>query len=178
MTLSRRSLWRSGVLAVVVAASLSIKTQAEMHFEVRPLGGTNSVGSAEQGSNEIQAVKEALPEIQTKRAQQQRSSTNLRRRIEGLLIPEVSVREASVMDVIDFLRGQGQTLSVDKTPINVIWEAPEETKTAKVTLSLREVPLADALTYVTESVGLRYRVDAYAIVIYIPPPTTPPHAKP
>jgi general secretion pathway protein D len=83
-----------------------------------------------------------------------------------------------VSEVVDFLKEQARTLSADKASINVVWEAPEETKTAKVTLSLREVPLADALKYVTESVGLRYRVDAHAIVIYIPPPGAPPHAKP
>lgn len=208
MMRSRRIFWcYGGVLALVAASVLGVKAQAEMQFEVKPLGGANTATSTEQQSSEIQAIdllrrtghydeaearglqilkqkpddptiKRLLAEIQSERGRQQSSSASLRRRIESLVIPEVNVRGASVIEVVDFLKEQGQTLSVDKAPINIVWEAPEETKTAKVTMSLREVPLAEALRYVTESVGLRYRVDAHAIVIYIPPPAAPPHAKP
>ena len=37
-------------------------------------------------------------------------------------------------------------------------------------MNLRHVPLADVLKYVTESAGLRYRVDPHAVVIYQAPP--------
>lgn len=208
MTRNRRRFWCCGVLVVVVACILSVKTQAGMQFEVRPLGGTYT----EEQPNEIQAInslrrnglydeaearclqilkqkpddptiKRLLAEIQSERGQQQNLSASLKRRIESVVIPEVNVREASIIEVIDFLKEQSQTLSADKAPINVVWEAPEEVKTAKVTLNLRNVPLADALKYVTESAGLRYRLDAHAVVIYRPPPAAlrnapPPNAKP
>jgi predicted DNA-binding ribbon-helix-helix protein len=207
MTRSRATFLGCIVLTFIGASVLRVSAQAAMEFETKPLGGTNVPAPSDQWSTEIQvinllrqtghygeaearcrrilrqkpddpAMKRLLADIQTERAQQQNLSASMRRKIESLVIPEVSVREASVSEVVDFLKEQAQTLSVDKDPINVVWEAPEETKTAKVTLSLREVPLADALRYVTESVGLRYRVDAHAIVIYIPPPAAPPHAKP
>ena len=178
-----------------------------MEFETKPLGGTNVPAPSDQLSSEVQVInllrqtghydeaearcrrilgrkpddpvmKQLLADIQTERAQQQNLAASLREKIESLVVPEISVREASVSEVVNFLKEQAQTLTADKATINVVWEAPEETKTAKVTLSLREVPLAEALRYVTESVGLRYRVDAHAIVIYIPPPAAPPHAKP
>ena len=46
-------------------------------------------------------------------------------------------------------------------------------KAAKVTLNLHSIPLGDVLKYVTESAGLRYRVDPHAIVIYKPLPIAP-----
>jgi type II secretory pathway component GspD/PulD (secretin) len=53
-----------------------------------------------------------------------------------------------------------------------------QAESQKVTLNLRSVPLADVLKYVTESAGLRYRVDPHAVVIYQPPPAVPAEASP
>ncbi|HUJ08681.1 MAG TPA: hypothetical protein VL171_01520 [Verrucomicrobiae bacterium] len=129
------------------------------------------------------SVRTLLVEIESERGQQKNTRASLKRKIESLVIPEVNVREASLVDVMDFLQKQGQTLSADKAPINFVWQVPEQAKTAKVTLSLHDVPLADALKYVTQSCGLRYRVDPHAIVIFQPVPAPPanspsPHAKP
>jgi hypothetical protein len=206
MTRSRTRFLRGVISTLLFAPFLSIAVRAAMEFETKPLGGASTAISSGQQSNEVDvinafrraghydeaeaqclqalqqtpndpAIKRLLTQIETERAQQRNASASLRRRIEGVIVPEVNVREASVSEVIDFLKEQAQTLSANKSPVNVVWEAPEQTKTAKVTLSLHEVPLTDALKYVTESVGLHYRVDAHAIVIYRPP-ATPPHAKP
>jgi len=94
------------------------------------------------------------------------SSTALRETLEETIIPEVNFREARVADVIEFLRTESQKISGAENPINFVWEAPEDFKSVKVTLSLRQVPLADALKYVTVLCGLRYRVDPHAVVVY------------
>lgn len=120
-------------------------------------------------------VKRLLGEIQDLK-RQQNAPADLKGRLQGTVIPELNVRDAAVVDVIDFLQAEGQKNSKDKTPINFVWQAPENVKTAKVTLSLRKVPLADMLKYVTESVGLRYRVDAHAVVIYQAAPSAPKEA--
>jgi hypothetical protein len=128
------------------------------------------------------AAKQLLAEIQQKR-REGRPSGDLRQQLNETIIPEVSVREAPVIDVIEYLIEQSQKLSGDPSPINLVWQAPEDAKAAKVTLSLRKIPFADVLKYVTEIAGLRYRIDAHAIVIYKPGPTAsknapPPNAKP
>jgi len=128
------------------------------------------------------AVKQLLGEIQQKRRERD-GSGNLRHELDETIIPEVSVRDATVNDVVESLRAQSQKLSGGKPPLNIVWEAPEDAKTAKVTLNLRQIPLGDALKYVTEIAGLRYRVDPHAIVIFKPLPTAPkdsppPNAKP
>jgi len=176
-----------------------------MQIEARSLGGsaTNDIPAInslkrqglydEAGARCLQALqqkpddptlKRLLTEIETERGRQQNAPQSLKRKLETLIVPEVNVREATVGDVVEFLQNQGQTLSEDKSPINMVWQAPEEAKTAKVTLNLRDVPLADALKYVTQSAGLRYRVDPHAIVFYSVSPATPgksapsSHAKP
>jgi hypothetical protein len=116
------------------------------------------------------AARQLLSEIQQKQRDQ---PGDLRRRLKETVIPEISVRETPVIDVIVFLREQSRKLSPDKTPLNLVWQAPEESKAVKVTLNLRQIPLADALRYLTEIAGLRYRVDPHAVVIYKPLPTAP-----
>jgi hypothetical protein len=104
--------------------------------------------------------------------------TTLRDALDTIIIPEVNVRGAGVTEVIEFLQTESQKVSGAENPINFVWQAPDNLKTAKVTLNLRRVPLADVLKYVTESVGLRYRVDAHAVVIYQPPPAMPTESSP
>lgn len=130
----------------------------------------------EQRPNEP-TVKQLLGEIQDRR-RQQNPSADLKHKLEDIIIPEVIVRDAAAADVIDLLQAETQKRSVDKTAINFVWQAPEEAKTAKVTLNLRNVPLADALKYVTDGVGLRYRVDAHAVVIFKPLPAASKESGP
>jgi hypothetical protein len=59
-----------------------------------------------------------------------------------------------------------------------VWQAPEASKVAKITLNLHNIPLGDVLRYVTESAGLRYRADTHAVVIYKPLPTAPKDSAP
>jgi len=193
------------VLALALTLVPNVRSRAEMQIEARALGGgaTNDIQAinslkhqglydeaearclqALQQKPDDATLKRLLTEIETERGRQQNAPQSLKRKIETLIVPEVNVREATVGDVVEFLQNQGQTLSEDKAPINIVWQAPEEAKTTKVTLNLRDVPLADALKYVTQSAGLRYRVDPHAIVIYSVSPVTPgksapsSHAKP
>src|SRR5579862_3144725 len=122
-------------------------------------------------------VKRLLGEIQDLK-RQQNGPADLKGRLQEIVIPELNVRDAAVVDVIDFLQAEGQKRSKDKTPLNFVWQAPENAKVAKITLNLRKVPLADVLKYVTDGAGLRYRVDAHAVVIYQALPTTPKDSVP
>jgi len=123
------------------------------------------------------AAQRLLAEIEDKK-HPRNPRANLKGQIDNIIIPEVNVRGAGVADVIEFLQAESQKVSGAGIPINFVWQAPDNLKTAKVTLNLRRVSLADVLKYVTESVGLRYRVDAYAVVICQPPPVTPTESSP
>jgi hypothetical protein len=118
-----------------------------------------------------------LAEIEYTKYQAQ-SSTALRETLDEIVIPEVNFRGAGAADVIEFLQTESQKVSGANRPINIVWQAPEAAKTAKVTLNLRGIPLTDVLKYVTESAGLRYRVDPHAIVIYQPQPAVATESSP
>ena len=196
-----------GTLALITAPFAGWNCLAAMNSQSTQLGGgTNAVAPTEEQSPEIQVImalertgqydeaearciqileqkpndqvaKRFLSEIQDRR-RQQKPPADLKHKLAGIVIPEVNVREAAVADVIDSLQTEAQKRSADRTPINFVWQAPEESKTAKVTLILRSVPLTDVLKYVTELAGLRYRVDAHAVVIYKPVPAAPKGSAP
>jgi hypothetical protein len=130
----------------------------------------------QQNPNDADA-KRLLAEVEDTK-QKPASFAALRETLEEIVIPEVNFRGAGVVEVIDYLQTESQKVSGSENPINFVWEAPESSKTAKVTLNLRGVPLADVLKYVTESAGLRYRVDPHAVVIYQPPAARQTEASP
>jgi hypothetical protein len=124
------------------------------------------------------SAQRLLKEIQEKRkATGPESAVGLRLRLEKMVLPEVNVREAAPQDVIAFLQDKATQLSPKDSPVNFVWQVAGDKPLPKVTLSLRQVPLLDVIRYVMELTGLRYRVDAHAVVIYRPEPT-PAAAKP
>src|SRR6266850_1968950 len=174
------------VLALTTAPFPGWNRLVAMDSEYTKLGGgTNAVALTEEQSREMQVImalertgrydeaearcvrileqrpndqvaQRFLNEIQDRR-RQQNPSADLRHTLEQIIIPEVNVREAAVGDVIDYLQTEGQKRSADKTPINLVWLAPEASKAVKATLILRSVPFTDVLKYVTDIAGLRYR---------------------
>ena len=173
------AMWAAGEAAGTASRSVKLTDDqmGEMLQGAILLARMGLYDEAEQQCNKILAqepkqptVKQLLDEIQEKK-RQQNSSSDLRHKLDDITIHELNVRDATVMDVIGLLQTESQKVSADKTPINFVWQAPEASKTAKLTLNLHNIPLGDVLKYVTEGAGLRYRADAHAIVIYKPLPT-------
>ena len=161
------------------AAKLTDDQMGEMLQGAILLARMGLYDEAEQQCNKILAqdpkqptVKQLLDEIQEKK-HQQNSSSDLRRKLNDTMVSELNVRDTPVTDVIEILRAESAKVSADKTAINFVWQAPESSRAAKVTLNLHNLPLVDVLKYATESAGLRYRADAHAVVIYKPLPTVP-----
>jgi hypothetical protein len=166
------------------AAKLSDDQMGEMLQGAILLARMGLYDEAEQQCTKILAqepnqptVKQLLEEIQEKKRQQD-SSSDLKRKLDNTMIRELNVRDAPVTDVIEILRTESEKGSTDKTAINFVWQAPEASKAAKITLNLHNVPLGDVLKYVTEGAGLRYRADTHAVVIYKPLPTVPKDSAP
>jgi hypothetical protein len=166
------------------AAKLGDDQMGEMLQGAILLARMGLYDEAEQQCNKILAqepnqptVKQLLEEIQTKKRQQD-SFSDLKHKLDSIVIRELNVRDATVPDVIEILRAESEKASADKTAINFVWQAPEGSKATKVTLNLHNLPLGDVLKYVTEGAGLRYRADAHAVVIYKPLPIVPKDSAP
>jgi hypothetical protein len=117
-------------------------------------------------------VKQLLREIeeQKRRIYGQDPGYDLTRTLSDIIVPEIKFREANAVDVLDSLQKESRKLTADKSEINFVWQVPPDAKLPKITLNLKQVPMLEVIKYVTAIAKLRYRVDAHAIVIYLPEP--------
>jgi hypothetical protein len=129
-------------------------------------------------------AKQLLSEIQDKKRQTSRKvpGVDLKGKLNDIIVPELNVTEANAVDVIEFLRAESKRVSADKTEINFVWQVPPDGRLPKVSLNLKQIPLIDAIRYVTQLARLSYRVETHAVVIYVPekgaPSSAPSNAKP
>ena len=125
-------------------------------------------------------ISSLLREVQAKLKQRDQDPVRLlKRKLATIVFPSVQFRAAKPEEVIDFIRQESGKLADDKTEINFVWQVPADLVVPPITLNLKNIPLPEVLTYVTELAGLRYRVDPYAVIIYRPEPLqAEPHVKP
>jgi general secretion pathway protein D len=118
--------------------------------------------------------------------------TAILEKLNTIVIPEINYREAVVSDVITFLSEESRRLDPAKDGVNIVLSTgvsesaptstapppttpaeggatspptPEVFEGRKITLSLRNVPLVDALKYVTTLAELKYRVESSAVIV-------------
>lgn len=81
-----------------------------------------------------------------------------------VIIPAMEVREASLNECLDFIRNQSRELDPDKKGVNIILE-PGGDSSARITLSLKDVPVYEALRYCAELGHHKLTHDARSYVL-------------
>lgn len=110
----------------------------------------------------------------------------IQNKLNRTILPLVKVREATVRDLLDFLHAKSieldntesdplrkgvnmvvklETAPVPDAPAPDDPASPVSVSDTRITLSLTNIPLAEALRYVCELAGLKYRVEPHAVVI-------------
>jgi hypothetical protein len=167
---------------LAVAATNAVPSRVEQDrllSEATLLVAQNKYAEAEsrlQRLTELQPdnpyLRQTLADVKAKRAAEEKDSGRfLRKQLEQTRLPEVNCREANPQDVIAMMFQQAKN-------VNYVWMVPTDAKLSPVTLSMRDIPLADALRYVADLAGLRYRVDAKAVIIYRPESAPAKNAQP
>jgi len=78
-------------------------------------------------------------------------------------VSKVEFQEAPLADVVEYLRDASCTLDPEKKGINIILQMPPGVKPPAITLSLRNIPLLDVLSYVADIGGLNLVADDHAL---------------
>ncbi len=104
-----------------------------------------------------------MPEAPTRNSPSNQAATLA----ESLTVPQVVLDETPLPQVLQFLQQKSLDLDPDKKGLNLILNAPGDPSpdTIKITLTLRNVPLSEALRYVAELAGLKLRFDEDAAVL-------------
>ncbi len=88
-----------------------------------------------------------------------------------IIIPQVELSGASIEEALDFLRAKSRELDPDKQGINIIVKDGGVPADKRITLSLRDVPLPEALHYLAELSHMVAVYEPYAVVVrHIGPP--------
>lgn len=87
-----------------------------------------------------------------------------------IIFPNVMFAGASVDEAIEFLRIKSRDYdTIERDPskrgVNLILRAGSAPSTAQITLDLKDVPMVEALRYITELAGMKFKVEPYAVVV-------------
>jgi len=99
----------------------------------------------------------------------------IEQKLNRIIIPSLEFRDARLVDVIDFLIAKSQELDAQepdpaKKGISIVVDPSgslngQDPSQLPVTVRLSNIPMAGALKYVTQLVGMKYRVDEYAVFV-------------
>jgi thioredoxin-like negative regulator of GroEL len=90
--------------------------------------------------------------------------------IKQLILPSVSIKNATFVAALDFFK---QAAAKQSVSVSFVAQLPDAQLQHPVTLSLAQIPFLDALNYLCQLDGAVYKVDPYAIVITPKPAETP-----
>ena len=83
----------------------------------------------------------------------------------GMRLAKLEFREASVTEAVDFLRRKSVELDPEKKGINIVLRAPPDLAKIKITLSLTDVPLLEAVRYVANLAALIVEPEDSALLL-------------
>jgi len=99
-----------------------------------------------------------------------------RGQIEGVIVPKVEFKEATLDSVLEALKKNVAKLTDNKVMLNFVAQIPDEQlHTQTVTLSLTNVPFTEVLRYLGTVANVRFTFDKYAIIVK---PLAPANAAP
>ena len=92
--------------------------------------------------------------------------TKLKVQVEALMVPEVSLKNATLTSVLDYLPQLAEQVSGGEVKLSFVTKLPAGyADEANVTLSLRDVPYTELLRYIGEVAEVQFRIEKYAILV-------------
>jgi tetratricopeptide (TPR) repeat protein len=87
-----------------------------------------------------------------------------------IIFPAIQFRGATVEEAIEFLRVKSRELDTftdasGTKGVNILLRTGNAPSNASISLDLKEVPMSEALRYVTELAQMKYKVEAHAVLV-------------
>jgi len=86
----------------------------------------------------------------------------LEAQLKSLMLPRVELHDATFREALDFLKQQAAKQNVS---VSIVSQLSPEAMQKPITLSLSNVPFAEALRYLCETNAAKFSVEKYAVVI-------------
>ena len=96
-------------------------------------------------------------------------SLYLIQKLKTIRIPNLSLPGVTIEEAVEFLRLKSRDLDPETDPnrkgVNIIVKSGDTPSTAEIKLDLKDVPLDEALRYVTELAGMKFKVEPFAVLV-------------
>ena len=90
-------------------------------------------------------------------------------KLRSIVIPAVTLEDASIQAVVEFLREESRKLDPDHEGVNFLLHpslaAKQTTARGGITLNFGRMPLGEVVRYVCLAAGLEYKIDDNAVII-------------
>lgn len=91
-------------------------------------------------------------------------------KMQKIIFPQVQFQGAGIEEAVEFLRIKSRDFdNIEKDPtkkgVNLIIKPGTAPSTAQISLDLKDVPMAEALRYITELGGMKYKIEPFAVVV-------------
>ena len=99
-----------------------------------------------------------------------RGTQSINRKLDEIILPRVSFTDSTLREVVEAIREQAAELDNEAADpadrgVNIVLKLDETASTQTITLDLANLPLREALDYVTRLANLKIKVDPYAVLI-------------
>ena len=99
-----------------------------------------------------------------------KGSQAINNKLDTIIIPRIDFTDSSIKEALDFIKKRAADLDTgdsDNKGINIILKLKPGSLDASypITLSLSDVPLREALRYVTEAANLKIKIETHAVVV-------------
>ena len=94
------------------------------------------------------------------------ANSAVRKKLETIVIPTLTVEELPARQVFDLLIQAGRENDPDKVGVNVFFKCPRSALEKRVTVAFDKITLGDALLNLCKVCGLDYTVEEFAVSVF------------
>ena len=99
-----------------------------------------------------------------------REGAYLTEKMNQIIFPTVQFAGATIEEAIEYLRVKSRDLDEyepdpSKKGVNIILRTGDTPVSAQISLDLKDVPMVEALRYITELAGMKYKVESFAVLV-------------
>ena len=99
-----------------------------------------------------------------------RGTQSINRKLDELIVPRINFTDATVREAIEYLRQRSEALDTGAMDaadrgVNIVLKLDQAAASQTVTIDLANLPLREALTYITNLANLKFKVEPFAVLI-------------
>lgn len=98
-----------------------------------------------------------------------RGTQSITRKLDDIIIPRINFTDATIREAIEYLRQRSTALDTDapqsERGVNIVLKLDEAAAAQTITIDLANIPLKEALDYITRLANLKTKVEQYAVLI-------------